>query len=72
MLWGGTVQNVSLPAEVNNDVASPVLVENSSNTQTVEWLAARITDIERFVDQLPSIAVFVNSEDDARTDCNEP
>ena len=61
---GGTVQNVSLPAEVNNDVASPVLVENSSNTQTVEWLAARITDIERFVDQLPSIAVFVNSEDD--------
>lgn len=61
---GGTVQNVSLPAEVNNDVASPVLLENSSNTQTVEWLAARITDIERFVDQLPSIAVFVNSEDD--------
>ena len=58
------MQNVSLPAEVNNDVASPVLLENSSNTQTVEWLAARITDIERFVDQLPSIAVFVNSEDD--------
>lgn len=61
---GGTVQNVSLPAEVNNDVAPPVLLENSSNTQTVEWLAARITDIERFVDQLPSIAVFVNSEVD--------
>jgi superfamily I DNA/RNA helicase len=61
---GGSVQNVSLPAEVNNEVASPVLLENSSDTQTVEWLAARITDIERFVDQLPSIAVFVNSEAD--------
>lgn len=64
---GGTLQNVSLPAEVNNDVAFPVLLENSSPTQTVVWLAARIADIERFVDQLPSIAVFVNSEDDVES-----
>lgn len=61
---GGTVQSVSLPAEVDNDVASPVLLENSSPTETVDWLAARIVDIERFVEQLPSIAVFVNSEAD--------
>lgn len=61
---GGTVQNVSLPAEVDNDVASPVLLENSSQPETIEWLAARIADIERLVEQLPSIAVFVNSEDD--------
>lgn len=61
---GGTVQNVSLPAEVDNDVAPPVLLENSSPSKTVQWLADRIADIERFVAQLPSIAVFVNSEDD--------
>lgn len=61
---GGTDQNVSLPVDVDNDVAAPVLLENSSPSETVGWLAARIADIERFVDQLPSIAVFVNSEDD--------
>ena len=61
---GGTMQSVSLPAEVDSDVAAPVLLENSSNQETMEWLAARIAEIERFVKQLPSIAVFVNSEAD--------
>uniref|UniRef100_C5CL50 DNA 3'-5' helicase II n=1 Tax=Variovorax paradoxus (strain S110) TaxID=543728 RepID=C5CL50_VARPS len=61
---GGTVPDVTLPAEVDTDVASPVLLENSSPSETVKWLADRIVDIERFVEQLPSIAVFVNSEDD--------
>ncbi|MDM0055605.1 ATP-binding domain-containing protein [Variovorax fucosicus] len=60
----GTMQNVSLPAEVDNDVESPVLLENSSQLETVKWLASRIAEIERFVEQLPSIAVFVNSEAD--------
>lgn len=60
---GGSEPNVSLPAEVNNEVASPVLLENSTAPQTVQWLADRIVDIERFVvQQLPSIAVFVNGE----------
>lgn len=62
---GGSESNVSLPAEVNNEVASPVLLENSSAPQTVQWLADRIVDIERFVvQQLPSIAVFVNGEEE--------
>jgi Cdc6-like AAA superfamily ATPase len=61
----GSVPNVSLPTEVNNEVVSPVLLENSSATQIVQWLADRIVDIERIVvQQLPSIAVFVNSEDE--------
>jgi len=64
---GGSLQNVSLPAEVDNDVAAPVLLENSSAQATIEWLAARIAEIERFVQQLPSIAVFVNSEADVDT-----
>lgn len=61
---GGTIQDVSLPAEVDNDVAAPLLLENSSGQGTIEWLAARITDIVRFVQKHPSIAVFVNSETD--------
>jgi superfamily I DNA/RNA helicase len=61
---GGTVQNVSLPAEVDNDVAPPVLLENSPFSEAMKWLADRIADIERFVDQLPSVAVFVNSEEE--------
>lgn len=61
---GGITQNVSLPAEVDNDVTSPLLLENTSQFKTVEWLAARIADIECFVEQLPSIAVFVNNEAD--------
>ncbi len=61
---GGTMQSVSLPAEVDSDVAAPVLLENSSNQATMVWLAERIAEIERFVQQLPSIAVFVNSEAD--------
>lgn len=44
---GGSHQSVSLPAEVDNDVAAPVLLENSSTQATVEWLATRIADIER-------------------------
>lgn len=64
---GGTVQNVSLPAEMNNDVAPPVLLEKSSRAETVKWLAARVADIERFVKKLPSIAVFVNTEADVES-----
>ena len=61
---GGTMQVVSLPAEVDSSVAAPVLLENSAQPEIIEWLASRIVDIERFVEQLPSIAVFVNSEFD--------
>ncbi len=60
---GGSVQHVSLPSEVNNDVAHPLLLENSSASETLKWLANRIIDIERFVEQLPSIAIFVNTEE---------
>lgn len=62
---GGAESNVSLPAEVNNEVAPPVLLENNSSRETIQWLADRIIEIERIVlQQLPSIAVFVNSEAD--------
>jgi DNA polymerase III delta prime subunit len=62
---GGTEQNVSLPMHVNSIGVPPVLLEYAAATPVVvNWLADRICEIERFVGQLPSTAIFVNSEDD--------
>lgn len=62
---GGAEQNVSLPAHVDNVGVAPALLEHASDASSViDWLADRIREIERFVGQLPSVAVFVNSEDD--------
>ena len=62
---GGTEQNVSLPAHVDSAGVAPALMEHAANTEVVvSWLADRIREIERFVGQLPSTAVFVNAEDD--------
>lgn len=62
---GGTEQNVSLPAHVDSGGVAPALVEHATDTAiVVSWLADRIREIERFVGQLPSTAIFVNAEDD--------
>ncbi|OIN12335.1 ATP-binding domain-containing protein [Oceanisphaera psychrotolerans] len=62
---GGTEQNVTLPTHVDSSGVAPALLENAINTETVvSWLANRILEIERFVGQLPSTAIFVNAEDD--------
>lgn len=62
---GGTEQNASLPAHVDSDGVAPALLEHALNIETtVGWLADRIREIERFVGQLPSTAIFVNTEDD--------
>ncbi len=60
---GGTEQTVSLPAHVDNDGIAPVLMEHTTEAAVVPWLAERIREIERFVGQLPSTAIFVNAED---------
>lgn len=62
---GGTEQNVSLPAHVDSGGVAPALLEHANETVVVVgWLADRIREIERFVGQLPSTAIFVNGEDD--------
>ncbi|MCX8993360.1 ATP-binding domain-containing protein [Citrobacter portucalensis] len=62
---GGTEQNASLPAYMNSIGVAPALLEHATNAETiVGWLADRIREIERFVGQLPSTAIFVNTEDD--------
>lgn len=60
---GGSTQEASLPAEVNNEGAAPALLEYASAEDAVGWLAERIQWIDRYLDgQLPSTAIFVNSE----------
>lgn len=59
---GGSEQDASLPSEVNNEGVAPALLEHGSNVQVLHWLAERIREIEQFLGQLPSTAIFVNSE----------
>ena len=62
---GGTDQNVSFPAPVDSGGGAPALLDLATDTAiVVSWLADRIREIERFVSQLPSTAIFVNAEDD--------
>ena len=59
----GTEQNVSLPANMDSSGVAPALLEHARETAVVvSWLADRIREIERFVGQLPSTAIFVNTE----------
>ena len=51
----------------NNEI-SPVLVENMNNIETLSfWLRDRISEIEKQVEFLPSIAIFVNSEEEVES-----
>lgn len=62
---GGSDQNASLPAHMDSVGVAPALLEHAADAESVvSWLADRIREIERFVGQLPSTAIFVNSEDD--------
>ena len=62
---GGTEQDARLPAHMDSVGVAPALLEHATNAQAiVGWLADRIREIERFVGQLPSTAIFVSTEDD--------
>ena len=64
---GGTGQGATLPEHVDSDGVAPALLEGASDpAAVVDWLAQRIREIERFVGQLPSIAIFVESEADVQ------
>ena len=57
--------DVVLPRYVDNDGVDPVLVKDIDEIQKItNWLAHRIMEIENLVQELPSIAVLVNDEDD--------
>lgn len=59
----GLAGGPKLPEFMENEGVSPVLGTGLGNVADLaRWLADRIREIERFSDQLPSIAVLVNSE----------
>lgn len=60
----GVEQQVNLPAHVNNDGVMPVLLEYATGDTVISWLVDRICEIDCFVEQFPSTAVFVNSENE--------
>jgi DNA polymerase III delta prime subunit len=60
---GGTEQDIHLPEHVDGSGVAPALLEHASDDEVVAWLAERIREIDRYYEQLPSIAIFVNAED---------
>ena len=61
---GSGVIATVLPEFAENDGVPPVLATGMADVPTiVSWLAGRIYEIERSLQELPSIAVLVNDED---------
>ena len=60
----GSERGVVLPENVDSEGVAPALFEagNSVGIDCIAWIAERVRDIERFVGQMPSTAIFVNSE----------
>lgn len=52
-----------LPKNINSEGVAPALLEGASNLdELTDWLALRIVDIEKALNTFPSVAIFVNSE----------
>ena len=68
LLSGGPAVKVLLPEHVvDNQLIAPVMAKGlSEKTALVNWLAQRIVEIEGSIQQLPSIAILVNSEEEVR------
>jgi len=65
------IVNETIDETIDDNEISPVLIENVSDTKTLSlWLRNRISEIEKIVDFLPSIAIFVNSEEEVLTITN--
>jgi hypothetical protein len=61
--FGGNAIDVALSDFVDNEGVAPVLETSLTQQEDViDWLARRIVEIESFVQQLPSIAILVNDE----------
>jgi len=67
-LSGVPTADVELPDYADNDGVPPVLVKNVTDVLAIAiWLASRISEIERSLRNLPSVAVLVNDEDAVHT-----
>ncbi|KQZ26746.1 hypothetical protein ASD50_03700 [Mesorhizobium sp. Root552] len=63
-LCSGESVDVVLPKDVNSAGVDPVLATRLSNhIDIVDWLVARIIEIEKLTTPLPSVAILVNDEE---------
>jgi hypothetical protein len=64
---GGVGDVGVLPENADSEGVEPALRESADDLHAVvDWLSARIREIERFVRQLPSTAIFVNEESEVQ------
>ena len=62
---GEITDNVKLAEYAENEGVPPVLATQMNEVPIIaDWLADRIEEVERFLDELPSIAVLVNTEEE--------
>lgn len=60
-----------LPENIDNEGVSPVLLEGVAKQESLyTWLKERIIEIESTVEALPSIAIFVDNEDEVQSVAN--
>jgi len=65
--FGGSGPVATVPTDMDFEGVSPALFEDCSNQASlVAWISERIREIERFVRQLPSIAIFVKDDQDVQ------
>lgn len=55
-----------LPKESTHEGVKPALLEQSNEDEAARWIAERITEVERTVKQMPTIAVLVNAEEEVK------
>ncbi|MFT6164476.1 MAG: superfamily I DNA/RNA helicase [Zhongshania aliphaticivorans] len=66
-LQGGDLSALGqVPDESTHEGVNPVLFEDASDDAGNRWIAERIKEVERSVQQLPTIAVLVNSEEEVK------
>lgn len=66
-LQGGDLSTLgNIPEESNHDGLPPVLAEQLNSEDLVKWLANRIREVEKSVQQATTIAVLVNSKDEVK------
>lgn len=55
-----------LPKESTHEGFKPTLLEGANEDGAARWIAQRITEVERAVKKMPTIAVLVNAEGDVK------
>lgn len=56
-----------LPEESNHEGVMPALLEHANEDEAADWISQRITEVERSVKQMPTVAVLVNTEADVKS-----